>query len=590
MSLVVECSCGVRKNVPDEWKGKTVKCKCGAKLVVGSNATLSNSSPPTVRPPELPQANHEALFPRLEKSESDSINVQVTTSRSDRHRKSAHRKKLPLVLVALAGIGLLALAAVGYFLINPSSLGDRAKNKDGVAESRDPPRKNRDSPVTQQQANQSEQPHSAGDGRLAQPPTLDGDRSPAEAAAREAVEAAHRENVAKLAEAESKRNRPAAGTTRQRPTPNTHKILSWANAFDPPANSPDLAKPYEKQIESLYFTPGEFNLHKLIAVDRLSEQNHQLGLIDLSTGKVNSDFESIVTKRHLSDNQYILFQDGRNILVNDQSPKPDHLFRVVSVETGKVIAETTPAHEKEGEFFADPEASGEFVVASRLSELWIWNFRTNDIRVITVPNQSVFPGNFAFSPNGRFCAFASMRQVWDPAQQVRDYCCELQLVDLAAATIVGQVSYVWDNQEAQVARCRFSPGGESIAVLLQHFFPSHPQCLVVIDTKTGEPSVVLDGLAPPSSCYTQKSLTWSPDGKHLVLGMNHLLNLEDRTVRKFELPVKPNQGPLRTSPWLIDMVPTEEPNVWLGCIIDPIPDGVSFRQRMRMEVVRIELP
>ncbi len=104
MTIQVMCQCGFRKDVPDDWLGMRVKCKCGRSFVI--SMTGSVEEPPLVAPPVQPQtATSETTDQQHQHADSVAARYRA------RHQSADARKRWVLgvgVVVTLVCLGALA--------------------------------------------------------------------------------------------------------------------------------------------------------------------------------------------------------------------------------------------------------------------------------------------------------------------------------------------------------------------------------------------------------------------------------------------------------------------------------------------------
>lgn len=128
MTIQVVCECGIRKEVPDQWRGKRVKCKCGRRFVVGATTQVQHPpiSAPPVRDPETALSSRpssgDSTVPS--KPEQDP-HVPPTAQRESvvaryraRHKAATHRKRVALggitAVVLLCLVALLVVSRKGF--------------------------------------------------------------------------------------------------------------------------------------------------------------------------------------------------------------------------------------------------------------------------------------------------------------------------------------------------------------------------------------------------------------------------------------------------------------------------------------------
>ncbi|MFW6170307.1 MAG: hypothetical protein ACODAD_07450 [Planctomycetota bacterium] len=128
MTIQVVCECGIRKEVPEHWRGKRVKCKCGRRFVVGATTQVQHPpvSAPPLRDPETalstPPGSGDSAVPR--KPEQDP-RVPPTAQRESvaaryraRHKAATYRKRVALggitAVVLLCLIALLVVSRKGF--------------------------------------------------------------------------------------------------------------------------------------------------------------------------------------------------------------------------------------------------------------------------------------------------------------------------------------------------------------------------------------------------------------------------------------------------------------------------------------------
>ncbi len=126
MSISVACQCGFQKDVPDDWLGMRIQCKCGRTFVVGEDGGIME--PPVVAPPvRKPVAGDGPIVP-AEPTPLDESRVSPTgdapwqihspdphktlANVRLRHHHAAQRRSLMLLSAALISLACLAALAI----------------------------------------------------------------------------------------------------------------------------------------------------------------------------------------------------------------------------------------------------------------------------------------------------------------------------------------------------------------------------------------------------------------------------------------------------------------------------------------------
>lgn len=119
MTIHVVCQCGFTKDVPDEWHGMRVKCKCGRSFVISLEGGVQE--PPVAAPPRPPgatppievgppreSAGQRASEPPVKKTPAQRRSDSVSARYHARHDPADARRRLVLgggVVVALVCLG-----------------------------------------------------------------------------------------------------------------------------------------------------------------------------------------------------------------------------------------------------------------------------------------------------------------------------------------------------------------------------------------------------------------------------------------------------------------------------------------------------
>jgi len=128
MSIQVTCECGFHKEVPDQWKGMRVTCKCGRSFVICDEGGIQE--PPVAAPPSTisPQAAPTDASVHPQAGHPPQRNDSVAARYRARHRPADARKRfLLLITAALTMACLVALA-----LVLPGGLETRQSTSKGV--------------------------------------------------------------------------------------------------------------------------------------------------------------------------------------------------------------------------------------------------------------------------------------------------------------------------------------------------------------------------------------------------------------------------------------------------------------------------
>ncbi len=122
MTILVTCQCGFHKEVPDNWQGMRVKCKCGRSFLIGEEGGIMEppvAAPPVQDPPAEPTDLPAATKPPLDASATDELQISLgSPSRSisavyhSRHDRAERRRRIALVCGAMISLACLVALAV----------------------------------------------------------------------------------------------------------------------------------------------------------------------------------------------------------------------------------------------------------------------------------------------------------------------------------------------------------------------------------------------------------------------------------------------------------------------------------------------
>lgn len=137
MAIHVVCECGARREVPDKWRGKRVKCQCGRRFSVGGETenpepavspppvTPSNSPPESVPPSEVSDGEPVAPAPPPPDQNGSSTDTRETVVARYRARQRAANRGKRLA-VGLGVLLLLLFCGGGFFFMSRNAfLGPR---------------------------------------------------------------------------------------------------------------------------------------------------------------------------------------------------------------------------------------------------------------------------------------------------------------------------------------------------------------------------------------------------------------------------------------------------------------------------------
>ncbi len=117
MAISVSCHCGFRKQVPDDWQGIRVTCKCGRSFVVGGTGEIME--PPVVAPPVQQTsitAPHQPAVRSVSREMGEDAAIQVSAGKSQSSvaasYRSRHSPSQRLRTILLAAASLISLACV----------------------------------------------------------------------------------------------------------------------------------------------------------------------------------------------------------------------------------------------------------------------------------------------------------------------------------------------------------------------------------------------------------------------------------------------------------------------------------------------
>jgi hypothetical protein len=135
MTIQVVCECGFRKEVPEEWLGMRVKCRCGRSFVISSEGSVAE--PPVVEPPseagQAPAEEPPVAKPPAQPAAGSSARLSESVAARYRARHNASEFRKRLILIGGVGIALICIGSLAVVLKDRLQTGAWGTPSDKVA-------------------------------------------------------------------------------------------------------------------------------------------------------------------------------------------------------------------------------------------------------------------------------------------------------------------------------------------------------------------------------------------------------------------------------------------------------------------------